>query len=168
MTNSSVARGTHQEQGRAFELDTHHVILIAAGLLKSNETAVGLGAAFTLVQDFAFDVEGITGEEGMCMSDFFVAEVGDDGSGREVIDRDADNEAHGEEAIHEGAFEFCFGGEIGIDVERLVIHGETAEENVIHFGQSAPEFVLDDFTDDEIFVIFSAHGCLRFTKDYHI
>ena len=30
-----------------------------------------------------------------------------------------------------------------------------------------PEFVLDDFTHDQVFIILAAHSYLRFTRAYH-
>ena len=126
-----------------------------------------MGAAFAFVQDSAFGVEGIAGKKRVGMADLFVAEIGDDGSGGQVVHGNAHDKPQGEQSIHEWTLEFGVGGEIRIDMQRLVVHGEAAEEDIIHFREGATEFMVDDFADDEIFVIFSTHGALPFTRDYH-
>src|SRR6202011_4509656 len=53
--------------------------------------------------------------------------------------------------------EFGVFGEMGVDMQRLRIHGEQAEHRVIHLGNGPAEFMMKLPTDLELLKIQSRH-----------
>ena len=73
--------------------------------------------------------------------------------------RDADDQAHRQQAVDDALPELRFRGEILVDVQRLGVHRQAAKEDVIGFGDGAPQRMPEGHAGFEVFVVFSGH-CL--------
>ena len=72
-----------------------------------------------------------------------VAEIGDEGAERGVVDADSDQQAEGEAAVDERLAELGLGGGLVIEVERLRIVGERRDQDVVGLGDRSRDRVRD-------------------------
>ena len=64
-------------------------------------------------------------------------QIGDRGAECRVADADADHEAQSKRAVYQTLPEFGPFGEFGIEMQRLRVHRQGAEQHVVHLGDGA-------------------------------
>src|SRR5262249_40195201 len=62
------------------------------------------------------------------------------------------------EAVHEGLAELRLGRGVEVHVERLRVHGEAGEKDVVGFGHGATRLVLEHLSRRELLEELSRHG----------
>jgi citrate lyase subunit beta/citryl-CoA lyase len=87
-----------------------------------------------------------------------VGEVGDDGAVGCFGDGDADCEGHCVDAVDQSLAELGIGGEVGVEVERLLVHRHVTEHLVVAFADGPACRVLDGLAHLELLVVLPGHG----------
>ena len=82
--------------------------------------------------------------------DLLEAEVGDGRAVRGLEHRDADEQAEGEEAVHERTPELGAGRVLGVEVEARRVQRHGGEEDVVGLGDRAGERVRHDEADGQL------------------
>jgi hypothetical protein len=85
------------------------------------------------------------------------AEIGDGGAERRVVHRDADHQAQGEDAVDDALAELGLRRELLVDMERLDVHGERAEQDIVHFRDRARPRMVEHPADGKFLEIQPRH-----------
>ena len=85
------------------------------------------------------------------------AEIGDGGAERRVVHRDADHQAEREQAVDDALAELGLGGELLVEVQGLHVHGQRAEQHVVHFSDRARPGMVEHPADGEFLEIKPRH-----------
>lgn len=97
-------------------------------------------------------------EDGFGVFDVVVAEVCDNRAVGRLGDGHRDRERHSEQTVDEALAEVGVGGELGVEMERLLVHREVAETLVVRLADRTPSVVFYRFADLELAVVLSCHA----------
>ena len=84
-------------------------------------------------------------------------EIGDRRPERRFADADADDQTEGEQAVDEALAELGLLGEFFVEMQRLRVHRQRAEQHIVHFGDGAADRVFEDLTLFKLLEIQPGH-----------
>ncbi len=87
-----------------------------------------------------------------------VREVGDDGAVRRVGDSEADGQRHGVETVDHPLAELRLARELGVQMERLLVHGQIAEALIVALAYRPALLVADGLALGELLEVQTGHG----------
>src|SRR5262249_29149499 len=88
------------------------------------------------------------------------AEVADRGAKSGIAYRQADCQTQSKDAVDQALAEFSIFAELGIEMERLGIHGHGSKQQVVSFGNRASGLVMKDVSDGKFLEVVAGHGVL--------
>src|SRR3954451_7367210 len=136
----------------------HHLAaLIGHGVLEFHDALGRPRLAGALGDDLGVRLERIAVKHRFWKFDVGHAEVADCGAERRIVDAHADHDAERIKAVEQPLAEFGIFGEMGIDMQRLRVHGQQAEHGVVHLGHGPGEFMVKLPADLELLEIQSSH-----------
>src|SRR5215831_2020537 len=147
---------------RAPEFDHDVALLIHARGLYADDALVRTRFRLACLEDFALGVDRVALEDRMRQLHVFPAEIRDAVDG-EIDHRLAGHEREREARVHERLLELSMARVLGVEVNRVRIHRQTREPDVVGLRDGPAERVLVDVADDEVFE--DATGPARF--DWH-
>src|ERR1700745_2329026 len=131
--------------------------LIGHGVLELDQPLPRPRLALALGDDLGVRSQRIAMENGLGEFHLGHAQIADSGAERGVVDAHADHDAERVEAVEQPLAELGLLGEMRIEIQRLLIHGQEAEHGVVHLGDGAGEFVMEFLPDHEFLEIESCH-----------
>src|SRR5690242_13312054 len=133
--------------------------LVEAPRLDVDDAAIGLAGRLAQIQDFGFRVQRVSGKQRLLEGDDIVAEIRD-GLAAGIGDAHADSQAEDQRIGDGTAPEWLLLGEMLVDVEGMLIHGEQREPRIIVLRDGAAGPVLVDRADCELFIVAAkSHQC---------
>ena len=100
--------------------------------------------------------QGVAVEDRLGKADLAHPEIGDRGTERRLADADADHQAEGEEAVDQALAELGLLGELLVEMQRLGVHRQGAEQHIVHLGDGAADRVLEDLP---LFKLLEVQAC---------
>ena len=94
------------------------------------------------------------------------AEVGDGRAQGGVVDGDADHQAEREQAVDDALAELGLAGELVVQMQRLDVQGQRAEQHVVHLGHGARPGVFEGLAYVEFLEIQACHLPPRETRPF--
>ena len=137
--------------------DHHRPVRLAPDVLQPHDAHVGPGTGQALVEDFALHVDGVAVEHRVRMDHLLIPQVSQDRALCQLGHGQPDHQAQGEDPIDDPLAEEGPGGIVFVQMQRLRVHGQCAEQHVVCLGHRAPLAVPDALPYFEIFVIQSGH-----------
>src|SRR5262249_50253390 len=92
-------------------------------------------------------------------------QIANGGAERRIVDGNADHQPEREKTVHQRLAPLAAGGEFVVDVQRLRVVGEAAEQRVVQFGYGAADRVLEGTPDLEVFQIEAMHCALLLSSE---
>src|SRR5436190_13858351 len=136
----------------------HHLAaLVGHGVLELDKTLPWPRLARALGNDFCVRPQGIAVEHRLGKFDLGHTQIANGGAERGVIHAHADHDAERVEAVEQPLAELGLPGELGIEMQRLRIHGQQAEQGVVHLGHGAGEFMVELLADHKLLEIKPCH-----------
>src|SRR5205807_1248072 len=124
--------------------------------------AVGFGVRYFLSQDLRRRVDSIAVKGGTKVPDILKFEIGNSFTAH-ISNGHTKRNTKNKWTRHKRLLKFRVLRIVGIDVERIMIHGEHTEEHVVGFGDCTTRPVFIQGTDLELFVTAAKlHICLSF------
>jgi len=145
-------------QAGAAHAGDEFVALIDRTVLEKDHARIGPRARFALVDDFRLHVDRVSMEYRFRKLYLVKAEVGNRRPQRRIRDREAYRKAQREEAIHQPLTKLGLFGEFFIEMERLGIHRQGGEQDVVGFGNRSSRLMFEDLSDDKFLKILPGHS----------
>src|SRR6266404_2339681 len=117
--------------------------LVDGGVGEFDDAGVGPRLALAHAQDLGLYAKRIAVEDRLGKAHVGHAEIGDRGAERGVVHGDADHQAEREQAVDDALAELGLAGEFLVEMQRLHVHGERAEQHIVHFGHGARPGMLE-------------------------
>ena len=111
-----------------------------------------------LLHHLGLGVDRVAVEDGPRELDLLEAEVAHRGAERGLAHGEPDGRAEREDAVDEGLAELRLRGGVEVHVERLRVHGEAREQDVVGLGDGAAGLMLEHVAHDELFEQLAGHG----------
>src|SRR5688572_28315741 len=136
----------------AVELADLHLVLIEAERLDRHDAGARATLRVALVEHLGLGVQRVAGKERVREPDVGPAEIRD----RLLADighAHADHERDGERAAHHAAPELAVARVLLVEMQRVRVHREKREGDIVILGDGAPGAVLVDVADAELLVV---------------
>ena len=147
-------RGAARHQHEALELGHEHAVLVEHARVHLDGAAVGLGARLPLLEHLGLAEQRVAVEHRRRVLELFGGEVGDR-LAADVADGHAERERVDERA-HDDVAALLGGARVDVvDVQRVVVHREQAEEVVVGLGHGLGGPVLVDVAHLELLEVAS-------------
>ena len=118
-------------------------MLIAAGMGEGDDALAGTALRLALVGHLGLGVQGVAVEERLRERDLAEAQVADDRALGQLRHRQPDERRQREHRVHQSLVERRQRvGEGGIEMQRLGVHRQRGEQDVVGFGDGAAGPVL--------------------------
>src|SRR5262249_56784500 len=122
-------------------------VLVRRAMLEGDDAPLRPRPRLALVHDLGLRVDRVAVEDGLGELDLLEAEVADRRPERRLADGEPDADAEREETVHERLAELRLGGGMEVDVERLRVHRQAREEDVVGLGDRAAGLVTERLAD---------------------
>src|SRR5919197_667703 len=142
----------HRNERRALEGHEHRTVGLLAGGAHRDDAVVRTGSGFALADHFGLGVDRVAGENGRRQAHLVPAKVGH-GFLAHVGDAHAGNDGECECGVDERPAKVRGSTVYGVDVQRVLVHGEQREPDVVRLRERAARAMLVDVADLEILVI---------------
>src|SRR5208282_5875881 len=131
--------------------------LVLAAMLERRDAP--LRARFRLpgLHDFGFGIDRIADEYRLGKLDFLKTEIADRGPQGQIAYRQTYYQAERENAVDQPLAELCLLGELGVEMERLQVHGQRGEQQIIGLGYGPSRLMLHHQTHGEFLKILARH-----------
>src|SRR5579871_37320 len=124
-------------------------------MLEDNDAPGRMRLRGPRLQHFALGVERVADEHRLGELDLFEAEIADRGAEREIADREPYCEAEREDRIYQALTELGLFAELGVQMQRLHVHRERGDQQVVGLGYGAPGLMLEGLADFEFLEVFA-------------
>src|SRR3984957_12514671 len=135
---------TAQHQRRPGDHGYDFAVLVARGVLEGHDPLAGPARGQPLVRDHRLTVDRVAVPDRSGELRVTEPEVRHDRALSKVRDGEADQDRHGEQAVHQALTELGRLAERGVQVQRLRVHGQRGEQRVICLADGPPGGVLVD------------------------
>src|SRR5256885_12959917 len=125
--------------------------------LEGDDAPRGARARLALVHDLGLRVEGIAVEDGLRELDLVEAQIPNRRAQRRLTDRKADGDPERQQAVDEGLAELGLRRGVEVEVERLRVHREAGEEDVVGLGDRPSRLMAERLPDLELLEEFPRH-----------
>jgi hypothetical protein len=139
-----------EHQGISAAASYQYPLLVEGSVLERHDAGVRAGLGGSRSDHLRLGSQRVAVKHGRREVDILEPQVRDRGSKRETVNRHADQQAEGKEAIHYPRAKFRPGGELLVEMERLRIHRQTAEKDVVRLGDGTGDCVLHSQSRQEI------------------
>ena len=124
-------------------------VLVHAGRLHSHDADVRARFRLARLEHLALRADRVAFEQRMRQAHFVPAEIGD-GVHRQVGHRLAGDQREREARVHERLFELGLARVLRVEVNRVGVHRQAREPDVVGLSDRAPERMLVDVADLEV------------------
>src|SRR6266850_7502013 len=142
----------HRDERRALEGHEDDAVGLLAGGAHGDDAVVRPRLGFALGDDFRFGIDGVAGEDRGGEAHLVPAEVGD-GLLAHVGDAHAGDDGERERGVDERPLEFGAGAVHRVDVQRMLVHRQEREPDVVGLGERAARPVLVHVAELEVLVV---------------
>src|SRR5258707_6691551 len=142
----------HRDERRPLEGHEHRAVGLLSGGAHGDDAMVRPRRRFALADHLGLGVDRVAGEDRRGEPYLVPAEIGD-GLLAHVRDAHAGDDGERQARVHQRAAELGGRAVRGIDVQRMLVHGEEREPGVVGLAERAARPVLVDVADLELLVI---------------
>src|SRR5207244_4408238 len=138
----------------------HHddvAVLMLRPVLEGDDAPLWTRSWLPLVHDLGLRIEGIAVEDGLRELDLVEAQVPDRCAQRRLTNRKADSDPERQQAVDERLAELGLRRGVEIEVERLRVHREAGEEDVVGLGDRPSRLMAERLPDLELLEEFPRH-----------
>ena len=128
-------------------------LLVAAGVAERDDPLPRAGSRASLLDDLGLGVEGVAVEERRRERDVGEAELRDERALGDLRDGCPDHRRERPHRVHQPLAERLGRRERGVEMQRLAVHRERGEEDVVGLGRGPARPVQVADTDLELFVV---------------
>src|SRR5882672_12839673 len=154
--SSGRTRQTKHERA-ALARTNEFVPLVEAAMLEYHDAVGGPRLAFALLEHPSLHVNRVTGKHRLGESDFIPAKIADRRPERRVPHRNADHQAEGKGAVHQGPTEFGASGIFGVNMYRRRIVCHRTEQDIVSLCDGPADVMPKGLAQLELFVIKARH-----------
>src|SRR5437870_3362954 len=109
------------------------------------------------VHHLGLRIDRVAMEDGLRKLQLLEAEVADGRAECRLAHRQAHDDAEREDAVHERLAELCLRRGVKVHVQRLRVHRETREQDVVRLRHGASRLVLERHAYRQLFVVLAGH-----------
>src|SRR5207245_494140 len=128
--------------------------LIHSAMLENHDSPLRARLALPNLNNFGFRRDGIADEDRLGKLCLVKAEIADGGAQRQLADGESDHQPEREDAVDQALPKFGVFGKFRIQMERLRIHRQRREKQIIGFGHGAARLMAKDIANAKFLEVF--------------